>query len=193
MATRDELIQMVREIADAYGIDQRIALAQIQQESSFNPNAVSPSGARGIAQFMPGTWPRYGTNDFNDAFDPFLALTAWAAYMNDLLAMFGGRYDIALAGYNSGENRAEYQAAARENRAINWSVLPARVQTETWPYVERILANASQWQYVATGDTLADNGSGSPTSPQPQPKSNSWILPVAIGAGALVLIMTLRD
>jgi soluble lytic murein transglycosylase-like protein len=165
MATRAELIQLVRETADAYGIDQRIALAQIQQESSFNPNAVSSAGARGIAQFMPLTWRAYGTDDFNDAFDPYIAVHAWGTLMSELLAKYGGDYEQALREYHAGPDRSGWGPRTRD-------------------YSARILANAAQWSDVATdlrnGDIALD--------PAGSPPSSSWLLPLGIGAVLLIVL-----
>jgi soluble lytic murein transglycosylase-like protein len=146
--TRDELLMLTRQAAARYGIDPDIAVAQIQQESGFNPYARSRVGAQGIAQFMPGTWARYGKGS---PLDPVAALDAWGRYMSDLLKKFKGRYDLALAGYNSGENRREYEAAARDGRPINWGVLPRGVQSETKAYVAKILANAKKKSLTPPG------------------------------------------
>ena len=135
------LVNQLYAAADRYGIDRSIAYAQINQESRFNPNAQSPVGAQGIAQFIPATARRFG---LANPFDPVASFDAYGRYMQFLLGKFGGRYDIALAGYNSGENRREYENAARENRAINWVMLPAGVQTETQNYVNRILTAAGK-------------------------------------------------
>lgn len=61
-----------------------VIAAQIQQESGWNPQAVSPAGAEGISQFMPGTWPHWSQPD-QSPFDPDAAIAAQA------------RYDCALA------------------------------------------------------------------------------------------------
>jgi soluble lytic murein transglycosylase-like protein len=134
------LVNLLYSAVDRYGIDRSIAYAQINQESSFNPNAQS-AYANGIAQFTPATAQRFG---LTNPFDPAQSFEAYGKYMRLLLDRFFGRYDIALAGYNSGENRREYDNAARENRAINWSILPAGVQGETQNYVNRILAAAGR-------------------------------------------------
>jgi soluble lytic murein transglycosylase-like protein len=67
-------------------------------ESNFNPFAVSPAGARGIAQFMPGTASAYG---LGDPFDAPAAIDAQAHLMSDLLERFGS-VALALAAYNAG-------------------------------------------------------------------------------------------
>lgn len=137
--TTEEIKQLVVSKANQYGINPNIAYWQIDRESSFNPRAVSPAGAKGVAQFMPDTATRFG---LTDPFDPVASMDAWGAYMSSMMGLFNGRYDIALAGYNSGENRAEYRNAAAEGREINWSVLPPGVQAETKPYVETIMSRA---------------------------------------------------
>lgn len=73
--------------------------AQLLAESGFNPFAVSPAGARGIAQFMPATAAAYG---LRDPFDPTAAIAAQARLMADLLGRFGGSVELALAAYNAG-------------------------------------------------------------------------------------------
>jgi soluble lytic murein transglycosylase-like protein len=67
-------------------------------ESNFNPFAVSPAGAQGIAQFMPATAADYG---LDDPFDAAAAIDAQAHLMSDLLAQFGS-VPLALAAYNAG-------------------------------------------------------------------------------------------
>src|SRR5690606_2812236 len=70
-------------------------------ESRFDANAVSPVGAEGIAQFMPGTARMRG---LADSFDIDLAIPASAAYLAELKAGFGN-LGLAAAAYNAGENR----------------------------------------------------------------------------------------
>jgi hypothetical protein len=72
--------------------------AQLYAESNFNPYAVSPAGARGIAQFMPGTARSYG---LSNAFDASASIDAQAHMMRDLLRRFGS-VPLALAAYNAG-------------------------------------------------------------------------------------------
>lgn len=134
-----QLGEMVANAASAAGINPRVAVEQIRAESSFNPNAVSSAGAQGLAQFMPGTWAQYGQGS---PFDPAAAVAAYVRYMRHLLGVFNGRIDIALAAYNSGENRQEYRNAAAQGRPINWGVLPAGVQSQTQNYVNKILSAA---------------------------------------------------
>ena len=107
MATKAELQNLVTDYAYGYGIDPAIALAQAQRESGFDPNAVGSSGERGLMQFMPGTWARFGQGDFNNAFDPDYNLTAWGNYLTWLLNRYNWDYSKALQGYNGGEGNVD--------------------------------------------------------------------------------------
>jgi soluble lytic murein transglycosylase-like protein len=73
----------------------------IWKESRFDPNAVSPAGAEGIAQFMPGTAAMRG---LDDSFDIEKAIPASARYLGELTSGFGN-LGLAAAAYNAGENR----------------------------------------------------------------------------------------
>lgn len=89
-----------RRAARKYGVNPDIFVAQIRAESNFNPNARSPAGAQGIAQFIPSTARAYGVNlgDSRASDD----LDGAARYMRDNLRRTGGNYTQALSIYNSG-------------------------------------------------------------------------------------------
>ena len=76
---------------------------QTKQESGFNPNAVSPAGARGISQFMPGTAREMGINPQ----DPNQAIPAQAAYLRQNIDKFGGSVPLGLAAYNWGPGNVQ--------------------------------------------------------------------------------------
>lgn len=80
----------------------RLFVALIDQESRFNPAAVSPKGARGLGQLMPETAALLGV----DAGEPMANLHGAARYLTEQLAEFG-RVDLALAAYNAGPQRVE--------------------------------------------------------------------------------------
>ena len=84
--------------ASAHDVPAALLAAQLLAESNFNPAAVSPAGAQGIAQFMPATAAAYG---LDDPFDPVAAIDAQARLMAELLARFG-QVRLALAAYNAG-------------------------------------------------------------------------------------------
>ena len=90
--------------ARRYGIPPAIFLRQIGQESGFNPNAVSPAGAIGIAQFMPATARGVGLNPR----DPVASLNAAARMDAANLHKYGNWQDV-LSLYNSGRGWAQGQ------------------------------------------------------------------------------------
>ena len=85
--------------ASRWNVSAAVLAAQLMAESNFNPYAVSPAGAQGIAQFMPGTAADYA---LADPFDADAAIDAQAHLMSDLLGQFGGQVALALAAYNAG-------------------------------------------------------------------------------------------
>jgi hypothetical protein len=84
--------------AARWNVSAALLAAQLMAESGFDPYAVSPAGAQGIAQFMPGTAASYG---LGDPFDPEAAIGAQAHLMSDLLRRFRS-VKLALAAYNAG-------------------------------------------------------------------------------------------
>ena len=88
----------INRAAQRWSVSATLLAAQLYAESGFNPFAVSPAGAQGIAQFMPGTAAQFG---LDDPFDPDAAIDAQAHLMRDLLRRFGA-VPLALAAYNAG-------------------------------------------------------------------------------------------
>jgi soluble lytic murein transglycosylase-like protein len=84
--------------AQRWNVSAALLAAQLYAESGFNPFAVSPAGAQGIAQFMPGTARSLG---LANPFDAARAIDAQAHLMRDLLRQFGS-VPLALAAYNAG-------------------------------------------------------------------------------------------
>ena len=80
-----------------YGVPASLLAAVAHQESGFSGTAVSPAGARGLMQLMPGTAAALGVN----ASDPTQAVDGAARLLRGLLSEFG-RTDLALAAYNAG-------------------------------------------------------------------------------------------
>jgi Transglycosylase SLT domain/D-alanyl-D-alanine carboxypeptidase len=89
--------------ASRWGVSAALLAAQLMAESNFNPFAVSPAGAEGIAQFIPSTAASYG---LRDPFDPVEAIEAQAHLMSDLIRQFGSP-QLALAAYNAGPGAVE--------------------------------------------------------------------------------------
>lgn len=126
---------MVSAAAKDAGLPASVAAAQLEQESSWNPDALSSAGAQGLAQFMPATWKMYGNG--GDPFSPEDAIAAYGRYMaalkEQVAPLAGGDADLlvrlTLAGYNAGPGAVQKYDG----------VLP---YPETQDYVETILTSA---------------------------------------------------
>lgn len=85
----------------ANGVDSALVHAVITAESGYNPAAVSRAGARGLMQLMPNTAARYGVRNIHDPVDN---INGGVRYLRDLMTMFNGNMELAVAAYNAGEN-----------------------------------------------------------------------------------------
>lgn len=93
----------IHELAARFDLSPSLLEAVVWQESRWRENAVSPVGARGLAQLMPGTARYLGV----DASDPFQNLEGGARYLREQLDRFDGDLEKALAAYNAGPDRVE--------------------------------------------------------------------------------------
>jgi soluble lytic murein transglycosylase-like protein len=125
--------------ASRWNVSASLLAAQLYAESGFNPFAISPAGARGIAQFMPGTARAYG---LRDPFDPAAAIQAQARLMRDLLRRFG-TVPLALAAYNAGAGAV-----------AGCGCIPAFAETRA--YVARVLALMGEAGEVVPGDEVME-------------------------------------
>ncbi|GMM92474.1 lytic transglycosylase domain-containing protein [Qipengyuania sp. MTN3-11] len=93
----------IAELATRFDISPSLLEAVVWQESRWRADAVSPVGARGLAQLMPGTARDLGV----DPADPFANLEGGARYLRTQLDRFDGDVERALAAYNAGPGRVE--------------------------------------------------------------------------------------
>jgi soluble lytic murein transglycosylase-like protein len=116
-AKKVDLNDVIAAAGDKHRIDPDLISSVIHAESSFNPKAVSPKGAQGLMQLMPGTASRLGVTD---AFDPYANVNAGTQYLRELLLRYNGDMAKALAAYNAGPLRVQQYKGVppyRETRA----------------------------------------------------------------------------
>jgi soluble lytic murein transglycosylase-like protein len=104
---------LLRDAAADHQLDYELLQALIATESGFDADAVSPRGAIGLMQVMPTTAQRYGisgdpkTPIEKKLADPRTNIRAGSRYLRDLLRMFPGQLELALAAYNAGEGAVQ--------------------------------------------------------------------------------------
>jgi soluble lytic murein transglycosylase-like protein len=120
---------LVQQDAFKAGISESLFVRQIDVESGFNPQAMSPSGAEGIAQFMPATAASLGIDPWN----PTDALHGAAQLMARYTQTYGGDYTKTLAAYHAGQGALQ---EALRTCGTQWlRCLP----TETQHYINEIM------------------------------------------------------
>lgn len=103
----------MRAAADTHQVDYALLQALITTESRFDASAVSPKGAIGLMQLMPATAARYGVTADKKASvekklkDPQTNIATGTRYLRDLILMFPGQLELALAAYNAGEGAVQ--------------------------------------------------------------------------------------
>ncbi len=115
---------LFREVEARFGLPSGLVEAVARVESGFDPCAVSPAGALGLMQLMPGTARALGVLD---PFDPVQNVEAGARYLRQLLDRFGGDLQLALAAYNAGPGAVE-----------RYRGIPPYPETQA--YVKKVLA-----------------------------------------------------
>jgi membrane-bound lytic murein transglycosylase D len=143
------LMPTLREAFAAEGVPP--ALAWIAEgESSLNPAARSPSGAKGLFQLMPETARTLGLSTFlpDERTSPVKSARAAAHYLHDLHAQFGS-WPLALAAYNAGAGRVSRALAAR--RTKDFAGIAETLPAETRMYVPKICALVA----TRTGESIA--------------------------------------
>jgi soluble lytic murein transglycosylase-like protein len=92
---------LIEAASKTHGVDGALVHAVITAESGYNAAAVSKAGARGLMQLMPETAARYGVQNIHD---PRENINGGVRYLRDLITMFNGNIELAVAAYNAGEN-----------------------------------------------------------------------------------------
>lgn len=128
-----QIDRFIKEHGARFDVDPYLIFCVMEQESHFHPRVVSPKGARGLMQLMPGTGARFGVRN---PFDLSQNIMGGTRYLKQLLEQFNGRVDLVLAGYNAGEG-----AVLKFGR----NVPPYK---ETRDYVKKISARYKQGKPV---------------------------------------------
>ncbi len=119
----DSIPGLIASVALQYKLDPDFITSVVRAESGFNPAAVSPKGARGLMQLMPGTAAMLG---INNVFDPKANLQGGTRYLRQLLDQYDGDSVKALAAYNAGPQRVQHYGGTppfRETQAYIAKIL----------------------------------------------------------------------
>lgn len=129
--------QLAHNAAVRWGLDPKAFIAQGQQESGFNPHAISSAGAIGLYQLMPDTAKSLGVNPH----DPIQNIEGAAKLMAQHLKTYGGNLAYALAAYNGGGGAVDY---FKRHGGIFYNPQMPRIAwgNQTGEYVKNILTAA---------------------------------------------------
>ncbi|MEJ8855514.1 lytic transglycosylase domain-containing protein [Variovorax robiniae] len=123
----------LQDASKRHAIDYELLQALVATESGFDAQALSPKGAMGLMQVMPATAERYGVQGDKrrtieeKLYDPRINIATGSRYLRDLIAMFPGQIELALAAYNAGEGAVQRAG----NKIPNYR--------ETQDYVQTVL------------------------------------------------------
>ncbi len=124
-ASKSQILNVVNQIAEKHGVDEKLVQALIKQESGFNPNAKSKAGAMGLMQLMPSTAKNLGVQD---PYNVVQNVEGGVKYLKSMLNKYNGNVILALAAYNAGPGAVD-----------KYDGVPPYKETQN--YVRNILAN----------------------------------------------------
>lgn len=139
---------IVEQACSIYGTDPNLIYAIIKQESKFNPNAVSKSGAKGLMQLMDATAydmarkiDSINEKDY-DIYDPYTNIFIGTKYISYLINHFDGNYYLAIIAYNAGMGKVEEWLNKPYSNYTDYSTLYENIEySETKNYFMSVLNN----------------------------------------------------
>ena len=154
-----EYDSLIDDCAARYKLEPSLIKAVIEAESDYDPLAISPKGAMGLMQLMPETAEMLGVDS---PFDPEQNIEGGSKYLSELLEIFQGRIDLALAAYNAGPTLVGSLKRIPQNR-------------ETPRYVKKVLK-----VYVDEGgalpETFKTKEKEKTKKPEPEPEKPKGIV-----------------
>jgi soluble lytic murein transglycosylase-like protein len=157
-----DLKEVINTISDQHHLDPDFISSVIHAESGFNPRAVSPKGARGLMQLMPGTASKLGVSN---AFDPRANVEGGTRYLSELLQRYNFDVVKALAAYNAGPHRVQ-----------QYGGVPPYYETRT--YVARIVRDYNR-KKIAERKAAAATAKAARTKPA-SPKAAAGVKQAAL-------------
>lgn len=143
--TDNSLLSIFQKASKTYGVSLSLLTAMAKQESDFQANATSKSGAMGIMQLMPSTAEHFGCSN---PYDPEENIMTGARYISELLERYDGNVSYALAAYNAGYNNVD-----------KYGGIPPFEETQN--YVAKITAYMSEGVTLPDGTNIEGSGSAS--------------------------------
>ena len=137
----EQVCEALADAAQAHSLPVPFFARLIWHESRFDQRAVSPAGARGVAQFMPKVAAELG---LANPFDPIASLPVSARFLQSHVRTFGN-LGLAAAAYNAGPRRV-----------LDWLARRGKLPDETRNYVGRVLANLARYQRLDGGDDAVE-------------------------------------
>lgn len=152
-----DLSSVVNEASGRYQLDPDLVNSVIKAESDFNPHAVSPKGAQGLMQLMPGTASQLGVPN---TFDPAANVEGGTKYLRELLEKYNFDLVKALAAYNAGPQRVE-----------RFGGVPPYYETRA--YVARIVKDFNRKKIARQKAAASKSGTTKPAAATASAKSSS--------------------